>query len=201
MRALVHVCVLLLVVPLSVSSGQARAAATQQPTGPREPLGRIEATGTIVFHEARQAFFVETSVGVPLSKVIVLSVFGEFRPGISIDEARTRFGTPVKVYSEGDKKVAVYETASTQIEIADELSGSGCANYHRRTLYAYPKATSSCGMRVSELLDARVAEQIPGSVLTEVGLAEARQGGERVWILVEDGCVKALNWWTPNSQP
>jgi len=189
-------------VPLSVRSGQSSGtAAPQQPTGPREPLGRIEPTSTIVFHEARQAFFMETSAGVPLSKVVAFSVFGAFRPGISIDEASTRFGNPAKIYSEGDKKVAVYVTSSTQIEVADELSGSGCANYHRRTLYAYPKAESGCGMRVSELLDARVAGQIPGTGLTEVGLAEAHQGGERVWVLVQDGCVKALNWWTPDSQP
>lgn len=202
MKALLHVCALLLAVPLLVGGGQpSGAAALQQRASPRAPLGRIEATSTIVFHEARQALFMETLAGVSLSKVLAFSVFGAFRPGISIDEARARFGSPVRSYSEGHKKVAVYETSSAQVDVADELSGSGCASYHRRTLYAYPKAGSGCGLRVSELLDAQVAEQIPGTTLTEVGLAEARQGGERVWVLVEDGCVKALNWWTPNSQP
>lgn len=202
MRALLHLCVLLLIVPLLVGNRPSSGTnALQQPVGARAPLGRIEATSTIVFHEAQQAFFMETLAGVPLSKVIALTVFGAFRPGITIDESSARFGSPVRVYSEGHKKVAVYETPSAQIDIADELSGSGCANYHRRTLYAYPKAGSGCGMRVSEVLDARVAEQIPGTALTEVGLAEAREGGERVWVLVQDGCVKALNWWAPNSQP
>lgn len=202
MRSLLRVCVLLLLVPLALSRGQARsAAASQQLATPTEPVDRIEPTSTTVFHDARQAVFMEMSDGVPLSKIVALTVFGAFRPGLSIDEAKTRFGSPVQTQSVGDRKTAVYETSSVRIEVADELSGSGCVNYHRRTLYAYPKGPGACGMRVSELLDARVAGQIPGTGLTEVGLAEAGRGSERVWVLVQDGCVKALNWWASGSQP
>ncbi len=72
--------------------------------------------------------------------------------------------------------------------------------YHRVTLYAYPKPLNgACGVKVADAFDASVKERLAGKDIVEVAMAEAGDG-ERVWALVHDGCVEALNWWIPASQ-
>ena len=129
-----------------------------------------------------------------------LGVFGEFRPGLSIEDAAARFGAPAGQRSEGSKDIAVYDSATARIEVTDELSGSACVSYRRRTLYAHLKSsTGECGAEVKDIFDIAVADRIADKGAIEIALAEAGDG-ERIWALVRNGCVESLNWWGSASQ-
>jgi hypothetical protein len=54
-------------------------------------------------------------------------------------------------------------------------------------------------MKAAEAFNASVKKHLAGKGIIEVAVAEAGNG-ERVWTLVRDGCVEALNWWAPASQ-
>jgi hypothetical protein len=188
---------------LSLAASEAwigAAVGAQGAAAPEPPLARVEVSSARVFREAPRSLFIEAVAGVPLSKLVGLGVFGAFRPGLTIDEATARFGPPVQIRSDRNKRTAVYESPAARIEVVDELSGSGLVSYHRLTLYAYPKPLNGgCGMKAAEALHASVKERVAGKGTIEVGVAEAGDG-ERVWALVRDGCVEALNWWAPTSQ-
>lgn len=167
------------------------------------PLAVVEETtehGPGVFYgKAKRTFFIEAASGMPLGKLVDLSLFGEFRPAMTIEQAAARFGPPVRILNQSDATYSVYESKSARIEVADQLQGSSCGTYHRRTLYAYPKQPShGCSLNSAKLFHASINTHIPESDSIEVGVAEAGKG-QRVWVLVHDGCIEALNWWAPPS--
>jgi hypothetical protein len=56
------------------------------------PLASIKETGTGVFYgKTEGGLFINAASGVALSKLVDLSMFGDFRPGITIEQAATRF--------------------------------------------------------------------------------------------------------------
>lgn len=188
-----------LLTPLAVGHG-AVGASVFSSGGAEFPLARVDIISPTVFREAARGVYIEAASGVALSKLVGLSVFGPFRPGLTIEEATVRFGSPVQTRSERGKDIAVYDSLAARIELVDELSGSGCVSYRRRTLYAYPKSSAGrCGARVADVFDASLAGHIAERGTVEVGVAEAGNG-ERVWGLIRDGCVEGLSWWTPASQ-
>lgn len=192
--------VVVLLMPLAVSETSVGTAVGSQQSSPAEwPLARVEVSSARVFRGAPKSLYIEAASGVPLSKLIRLTVFGAFRPGLTIEEAKARFGPPVETRSDGSTTSAVYNSPAARIELVDELSGSGCVSYRRRTLYAYPKSAGGCGAKASDVFDAAVIERVTDSGPFEIGVAEAGDG-ERVWALVRDGCVEGLNWWAPASQ-
>jgi hypothetical protein len=187
--------------PLAVSESAVSVSVTVEASAPAPwPLGRVGVSSPVVFREATKALYLEGASGVPLSKLVRLTVFGAFRPGLSIEDAAARFGAPAGKRSEGSKDIAVYESPAARIEVTDELSGSGCVSYRRRTLYAYPRSSpGECGAKVADVFDVSVADRIAEKGAVEVGVAEAGNG-DKVWVLVRDGCVEGFNWWAPASQ-
>ena len=197
----------LIVMPLTASyhiEGGSPASNTATKLGSAQwPLAEVrEKSGPGVFYgSTSKALYIEAASGVPLSKLVRLTLFGSFRPGSTIDQTRTRFGEPVQTRSERGDVTLVYDTPAARIEVKDDLSGSGCGTYHRRTVYAYPKQSAEgCSAKASDLFDSSVNGRIPDMGSIEIGMAEAG-GGDRVWALVKDKCVQSLNWWTPSSQP
>ena len=152
-------------------------------------------TSAVVFRTAPKAVILQIAPDASLSDVLRLDAFGPFRPGQTIEEAVAKHGKPLAVKSEGRRTIAVYEVPAGRVEVADEFGGSTCATYHRRSIYAYPKADGACRATTVEVFDARVVALIPKQGLMEV--ATSGGDGQRVWALVRDGCVDAMNWWAP----
>ena len=151
------------------------------------PLASVEetteSTGPLVFYgETNREFFIEAATGVLLSKLVDLSVFGDFRPAM-IEHAGTR----------------IYELESARIEVADEPYSSDGVTCHRRTVYAYPETSSrGCSLSSAQLFHASINAHIPKKDSIEVCVAEPGDG-ERVWVLIRDGCVESLNWANQDS--
>jgi hypothetical protein len=61
---------------------------------------------------------------------------------------------------------------------------------------------SSTGcVKVADIFDAEIHQRVSAKGATEVVVVQAGDTAERMWALVRDGCVDALNWWAPASQP
>lgn len=194
--------VILFLLPLAVSHNIGGNSLFQNATTIEKvewPLAVVEDTtetdGVSVFGgKVKRTFFIQAASGVPLDKLVDLSIFGEFRPAMTIEQAAARFGSPVRISNQSDAKFSIYELKSARIEVADQLQGSSCGTYHRRTLYAYPKQPSNgCSLSSAKLFHVSLNAHIPESDSIEVGVAEAGNG-QRVWVLVHDGCIEALNW-------
>lgn len=181
MRKLVSFCIPLFLVLLAASCDVGRKTTT--PKKLEWPLASIEETGPGVFDDqTERGLFIDGAPGVSLSKLVDLSVFGDFRPAMS-EHAGSRF----------------YELESARIEVADEPYSSEGVTCHRRTLYAYLKTSSrGCSLRAAQLFHASINAHIPNKDSIEVCVAEPGDG-ERVWVLIRDGCVEAINWLTQDS--
>ena len=190
------VAVILLSFPLLITSEPGGTLAlTTFAQDVKWPLSAAGETSASVFMSAPKAVFLRLAPGASLADVMRLDPFGPFRPGMTIDEAIARHGKPLTIRSDSRKSVAVYEIPSGRIEVADQVGASTCANYHRLSVYAYPKADGVCRAKTTEVFDARVVALIPDQGLLEV--ATSGGDGQRVWALVREGCVEAMNWWAP----
>ncbi len=174
-------CILLFLILSALACNVGRKTAI--PEKLEWPLASIEETGPGVFDdETERGLFIDAAPGVSLSKLVDLSVFGDFRPAMS-EHAGSRF----------------YELESARIEVADEPYSSDGVTCHRRTLYAYPKTSSrGCSLNAVQLFHASINAHIPKKDSIEVCVAEPGDG-ERVWVLIRDGCVESLNWATSAS--
>jgi hypothetical protein len=54
------------------------------------------------------------------------------------------------------------------------------------------------GCDAAQLLHASINRNIPRKDSIEVCVAEAGEG-QRVWVLIHNGCVEAINWLTEDS--
>ena len=160
-----------------------------------------ESSGVDVFYgRAKRAFYIESASGVSLSKLVDLTIFGDFLPGITIDQAKIRFGPPIRTdFQRSEGTEAIYKRPNAHIVVLDQLQGSSCGSYRRRTVSAYPKpSVQGCSITSVEMFDISVSKLIPQKGSVEVEVAEAG-GGQRVWVLIQDNCVKGINWWSPRS--
>lgn len=156
------------------------------------PLVEVEDTGGPSVFPAQKFLFIQGASNVPLSKLVDLTAFGNFRPGLTIEEAAARFGKPVRVVWTGNGTRAEYDLPNARIEVEDLPSGSSCGGYNRCTVYAYPKSTTGpCGAKASKVLHSSIVSLIPKGTMVELTIGVDKQ---RVWVLVQNDCVKAMNW-------
>lgn len=180
-------------------------AARRTTPPPREPVNLHEVKWPVQvakevfnrapeFPEATRVFFIGAAQEVPLSKLVNLAIFRDFRPGFTIDEAVARYGKPSKVQENKAGRAAIYEFPNVRIEIEHNVYDSGFfAEYHRKSVYAYLKSDNGC-TRAETILDASINLLIPTNSSVEVHVAEAQESGQHVFVLVNDGCVRAMNW-------
>jgi hypothetical protein len=194
--------VILMTVPLVVAR-RTVAGDTRPKTAPSAtsataewPLSRAGFTFPEVFLDAEKAHYFEAAPGVPLSRLVHLSAFGAFRPGMTLDETAAQMGPPLRTRSDQGTRYALYELESSNVEVADDPSGSACVTYHRVSLYAYPRPDQGCEWPVGTVFDRSVAVLVPDAKRVEVAVSETG-GGQKVWGLLREGCVIALNWWVP----
>jgi hypothetical protein len=125
---------------------------------------------------------------------------GDFDPDSQLTTQKDVLALPLKLATilAGPRPCTILLNA--RIEVIDPAFWFGMSTYHQRTLCAYPKlAGANCGGTL-KILNETIRKHIPKEGLVEVFVAEAGDG-KQVWALVKDGCVKAIHWSTPASQP
>ena len=179
---------------------------SEPPGGPRgipeavaPPFASVSTSKPMVFYGATQALYFELAPSAKLGDVAPMNLFGAFRPGMTVEEARTAFGPPTHLTSETGERKAVYEGAQSRIEVTEKTSGSACFTYTRRTVYAYPKSGDRCLSNVEGAFHAGIASRLPTSGVVEITVAQGERG-DRLWALVRQNCVEALNWWSPSAK-
>lgn len=191
-------CVLAL--PLIAANDSEPAGGTKgAPEALAPPLASVSMSKPMVFHDAKQALYFELAPSAKLADVAPMSLFGAFRPGMTIEEARAAFGSPTHLSSEAGERKAVYEGARSRIEVMEKTSGSACFTYTRRTVYAYPKPGDRCLSRVQGVFHGSIGSRLPASGVVEITVAQGERG-DRLWALVRQDCVEALNWWSPSVE-
>jgi hypothetical protein len=138
---------------------------------------------------------VQLKPGEQLARAMDLTLFGTFVPGLSSVEAEQRAGSPRQLlrgsYHE-NWRYARYETGQSFVDVAYEPSSSGCATFHRRTLYAYPKGRP---WPVAAVFNEDFVARLRLSTGRRRLLVISSDGKERVWCLVKGEGVELLNWF------
>ena len=149
------------------------------------------------FSEATR-MFIQVAQGVPVSKLVNLSIFGDFRPGFTFDEAVTRYGQPSRVRTDKKGRAAIYESPNARIEVEHNVYDSGWfAEYHRKSVYAYVKPENTC-TATTAILDPTVSALVPENLSAELHVTDAERNEQHVFLLVVNGCVKTINWLSIN---
>lgn len=162
------------------------------------PVARAEEVffGPGVFKGAEKTYFIEAATDVPLAKLVDFSIFHDFRPGMTYDQAIARYGPPSWTRTEKVGKTAVYELPTARIEIEDHsYPGSFFMDYERRTVYAYPKPLAGGCLPASTILISAVNDFVSSDISAEYHIMDADcLGSEAVFVYVKNGCVRAINW-------
>lgn len=145
--------------------------------------------------------FVEAEKDVPLSRLVQLSIFGSIRPGVTFEEAITRYGKPTRTRKEEYSRIAVYEHADVRIEVEDfeQPTSVFFTNYRRKSVYAYFKPPNRC-VEVRKIMDPSVTIFIPEKGRTELHIAERAEDGDSAFVTVIDRCVKVVNWFALDEE-
>jgi hypothetical protein len=196
MKIFFRISILIVLLPLTFSkenNAQLAVANLMSVPPSKEAIIEDSPVGPTVFHQASKAYNIEGSPNVSIDKLVRLTDFGSFRPGLTIDEASRRFGRPVRVENTDFATTAVFDLPTARIEVEEADSSSGCTTAHRRTVYAYPKPSVYECLKLEQLVDPSLSNFEMSGVI-EVAVSKAAYD-ERVWILLKDGCVLAMNWW------
>ena len=155
-------------------------------------VARAERVSPPLNAQAGKTVFVALKPGAKLRDVLDLSIFGPLLPGMTCPEAATALSVSTTASCS-------FELPAARVDVAYEPSSSGGGTFHRRTLYAYPKAVhSAADQLLSSPLAPYRSEASPGIVLE---LIVAEHGDhQRAWVLVDGPTVRSVNWWTPASR-
>jgi hypothetical protein len=125
----------------------------------------------------------------PWPRLIDLSIFADFSPGLTSEQARRRFGTPDEEIKTDTRQAWRYNRPGGIVEISHEDQGSGFIPMYWWILRSYPK-----GGELSEVFPKAVVDRLPPAAeLHEVAVLN-QCGLPMVDVLVINGQVKVLTW-------
>ena len=171
--------------------------------GPCPEAGRVEVDykgeciAELVYHENSADVVILPHPGCPWDRLVDLSLFDGFRPGMTIKQARNQFGPPESELVLGSNRLWRYQRPQAIVQIGYEDQGSGIIPfYYWWTLSAFPKEPSLGSLFLPEVV-ARLPEQknYEVFVLNQCGLS-------MIIASIENGEVRVVNWThNPGSYP
>lgn len=157
-----------------------------------------ECVGSVLYHEDRSRAEISPKPKCPWWQLVDLSIFDGFRPGMTIEEARQRFGEPTSEATHGSARIWIYSRAKGRVQVGYEDQGSAVIPMYRWwVLRAKPYEQSPEATFTSEVIRhlPPTRQRYEAVVLNQCRLPMLE-------VMIQDNRVRLITWIeNPGSIP